>query len=229
MLVPAEESQRARKVVKLVDALLELLPHPHEAQPTGAGRTARPGYTELMQILMVCTGNICRSPMAEAILRDELARRGCVDIEVASAGTWADLGNRAMPEALEVLAARGIDFTAHRSRSVDLEELTEADLVVAMTSVHLRELRALVEEVGTKLVLMKELVEMELDDARAPDLSSRLAGLLSAKRPEPRRALDLDDPMGLPVQAYERAAAEIELGVKALAEALCEGPEPASS
>ena len=167
--------------------------------------------------------------MAEAILRDELARRGCVDIEVASAGTWADLGNRAMPEALEVLAARGIDFTAHRSRSVDLEELTEADLVVAMTSVHLRELRALVEEVGTKLVLMKELVEMELDDPRAPDLSSRLAGLLSAKRPEPRRALDLDDPMGLPVQAYERAAAEIELGVKALAEALCEGPEPASS
>jgi len=177
---------------------------------------------------MVCTGNICRSPMAEAILRDELARRGCSDIEVASAGTWADLGNRATPEALEVLAARGIDFAAHRSRPVDLAELTEADLVVAMTSVHLRELRALAEEVGTKLVLMKELVEMELADARAPDLSGRLAGLLLSKRPEPRRALDLDDPMGLPVQAYERAVGEIELGVTALVEALCGEPAPGS-
>lgn len=176
---------------------------------------------------MVCTGNICRSPMAEAILRDELARRDCGDIEVASAGTWADLGNRATPEALEVLADRGIDFAVHRSRPVDVEELAEADLVVAMTSVHQRELRALADEVGTKMVLMKELVEMELSHGRELDLPGRLDRLLRAKRPEPRRALDLDDPMGLPMQAYERAAAEIELGVKALVEVLCEAPSPA--
>lgn len=169
---------------------------------------------------MVCTGNICRSPMAEAILRHELERRGCSDIEVTSAGTWAGLGNPATPEALEVLGARGIDLDAHRSRPVDLEELAEADLVVAMTSVHLRELRQLSEAVGTKLVLMKEIAEMEPAQRAA---GSPLEALLAGSRPEPRRALDLDDPMGLPVFAYERAAGEIAAGIQRLAEILCPG------
>lgn len=158
--------------------------------------------------------------MAEAMLRHELERRGCSDIEVASAGTWADHGNPAMPEALEVLKGRGIDFAAHRSRPVDLDELAEADLVVAMTSVHLRELRGLSDAVGTKLVLMKEVVEMEMGESEG---GSALEGFLAGRRPEPRRALDLDDPMGLPVFAYERAAGEIAAGVRRLAEILCPG------
>ena len=177
---------------------------------------------------MVCTGNICRSPMAEAILRQRLAERGCDQIEVASAGTWADYGNRATPEALEVLTRRGIPFDGHRSRGVELDELAEADLVIAMTSVHLRELKAMADEVGTKLLLMKELVEMEVGETSSEDLPERLGNLLRGRRPEPRRALDLDDPMGLPVAAYERAAAEIELGVAKLVDLLC-GPGPASA
>lgn len=177
---------------------------------------------------MVCTGNICRSPMAEAILREQLRARGCEDIEVASAGTWADFGNRAMPEALEVLASRGIDFHHHRSRPVDMDELADADLVIAMTSVHLRELKGMAREVGTRLLLMKELAEMELAEERASGLDARLAALLGGTRPEPRRALDLDDPMGLPVQAYERAAGEIELGVRRLVDLLC-GSQPDGS
>lgn len=160
--------------------------------------------------------------MAEAILRAELRKRRCEGIEVASAGTWADFGNRATPEALAVLEARGIDFHEHRSRPVHMDELADADLVVAMTSVHLRELNSLAAEVGTKLVLMKELAEMQVRERRGTDLAGRLSDLLGGERPQPRRALDLDDPMGLPVQAYERAAGEIELGVAALVELLCE-------
>lgn len=172
---------------------------------------------------MVCTGNICRSPMAEAMLRHELERRGCSDIQVASAGTWAGYGHWATPEALEVLEARGIDHSAHRSRPVEPDELAEADLVVAMTSVHLRELRGLSEAVGTKLVLMKEIAEVEMgESAGTPGLDAFLAG----RRPEPRRALDLDDPMGLPVFAYERAADEIATGVQRLAEILCPAGSP---
>ena len=170
---------------------------------------------------MVCTGNICRSPMAEVMLRDEVARRGCSDIEVASAGTWAGFGNPAQPEAIEVMRGRKIDLAEHRSRPVDPEELAEADLVIAMTSVHARELKQLSDDVGTKMVLMKEFVEMEVEECPSTALDDRLKTLLAGKRPPSRRALDLDDPMGLPVFAYERAATEIDTGIRRLADLLC--------
>jgi protein-tyrosine-phosphatase len=162
--------------------------------------------------------------MAEVMLQAEVARRGCDEIEVSSAGTWAGFGNPAQPEAREVMSARGIDLEAHRSRPIDPTELAETDLVVAMTSVHTRELRQLSDEVGTKLVLMKEFVEMEVDECPSSALDDRLKTLLAGQRPASRRALDLDDPMGLPVFAYERAAKEIEAGVQRLADLLC-GPE----
>lgn len=165
--------------------------------------------------------------MAEALLKHKLAERGCTDVEVASAGTWADYGSRATPEALQVLAERGIHFEDHKARPVELEELEEADLVIAMTSVHVRELKAMADAVGTKLLLMKEIVEMEVGESSPGDPTARLANLLQGKRPEPRRALDVDDPMGLPVGAYQRAAGEIEKGVDRLVDLLC-GPPQAS-
>lgn len=163
--------------------------------------------------------------MAEVMLRAEVARRGCSDIEVASAGTWAGFGSQAQPEARHVMRARGIDLEGHRSRPVDPQELADADLVIAMTSVHARELEQLSEQVGTKMVLMKEFTEMQVEECPSSAIDERLQTLLAGKRPKPRRALDLDDPMGLPIFAYERAAAEIEVGVQRLADLLC-GPAP---
>ena len=173
---------------------------------------------------MVCTGNICRSPMAEVMLRDTLARCGADDIEVLSAGTWAGFGHSATEEARQVMRDRGIDLESHRSQPVTAELLDEADLILAMTSVHAREIAEVFPPALDKTLLLKELVEMEFDGSPAgAERAARLAGVLAGGRPEPRRALDLDDPMGLPVGAYERTAEHIEAGVERLADLLCGG------
>ena len=177
-----------------------------------------------MKILFVCTGNICRSPMAEVMLRHALTSRACAaDIEIASSGTWAYDGSPATVAAVDAMRARGIDASAHLSRPVVREELEEADLIVVMTSVHVREVLDVAPDVRSKLVMLKELVEMKGDYEGATGTEERLRRLLDAERPKPRRSLDVDDPMGLPLMAYERCADDLDRGVNALVEVLCGG------
>lgn len=85
------------------------------------------------RILLVCTGNICRSPMAEALLRERLKGSGH---EVRSAGTAALLGHPADPMAIEVAARAGLDIREHRARQLSRAMLSSADLVLAMDRSH---------------------------------------------------------------------------------------------
>jgi protein-tyrosine phosphatase len=84
----------------------------------------------LDHVLMVCTGNVCRSPMAEGLLRARFARLGRGSVE--SAGIAALVGRPAEPHAVELLARRGIDISAHRARQLTPEQLAAADVVLVM-------------------------------------------------------------------------------------------------
>jgi len=101
-----------------------------------------------LSLLFVCTGNTCRSPMAESLARAELERRlappggelSAFGFELASAGLFASPGAPASPLAVEVLGANGLTLSEHRSRLLDERTLAGADRVYALTHAHLEAL-----------------------------------------------------------------------------------------
>jgi len=106
-----------------------------------------------VRVVFVCTGNICRSPSAEAVLKHKLTRAGLDDrVHVASAGLagW-HVGKDADPRSLAALRARGYDL-AHQARQVKRAWSTEYDLFVALDSGHLMELRSLLPGADVRLL-----------------------------------------------------------------------------
>jgi protein-tyrosine phosphatase len=92
-------------------------------------------------ILVVCTANICRSPVAEVLLRMKLHAAGFKNWTVVSAGTWAAEGHRAAPFSIDLMAERGLDIRSHRSQPVTERLMQQANLVLCMETGHARTLR----------------------------------------------------------------------------------------
>lgn len=184
------------------------------------------------RILTVCTGNICRSPFAEQLLR---ARLVLLDVTVESAGVSALVGT-GMPEPALALATRwGVpDAASHVARQVTVDLIRGADLVLAMSREHRRALVELTPAATRKTFTIRELAniaagitddELRSEVVGATDPAGALRatiGLASALRgvveplPSPDD-LDVVDPYRQPVAVYEQSASQLTPAVDAVA------------
>jgi protein-tyrosine phosphatase len=128
-------------------------------------------------VLFVCSGNTCRSPMAEAIARrvladrlhvseDELENKG---ISVISAGSFALPGARATPAAIDAVKAMGADLSKHRSRPLSVELIHQADVIYTMSKNHAQAVAALVPSASQKTRTLDP--DKDVEDPIGGDLS----------------------------------------------------------
>jgi protein-tyrosine phosphatase len=108
----------------------------------------------MKEIVFVCTGNTCRSPMAEGLLRAALPAGWEEEVTVSSAGTHAWNGQPAASLAVKVLKEMGIDISGHLARIVTPDLINRASLIVALTADHMESMKAAVPGAGEWMIVM---------------------------------------------------------------------------
>lgn len=140
------------------------------------------------KILFVCSGNTCRSPLAEALARKLVVELRMQDIEVGSAGSGARDGSAASDGALLIGIERGLDLAGHRARSLTRDVVDQADLILAMGQQHL-------------------VTALELGGLGKAHLLTSYTARSSAGE-------DIEDPFGADLQAYRATATELAREVR---------------
>ncbi len=149
-------------------------------------------------ILFVCTGNVCRSPMAEGLFRQAMAGRN--DFQVFSAGLGAVDGQPPSPFAVQAMREIGIDISHQRSRRLTAEDVEKADYIFGMTHSHVDTVTLLYPQAAEKTFLLRE-----FDDTLDPFEK------------------DISDPIGGSYEVYVNCRDQIEQGIASLVRYLTRG------
>jgi glycine hydroxymethyltransferase len=179
----------------------------------------------MAKILLVCTGNICRSPMATGLLASHLRDRGVRGVTVESCGVSAWDGSPATPEAVAVMEEQDVDISTHVARKLNRPLIESADLIVGLSSEHRDAVKRIVPSAARRVFTLKELVNL-LDSAGPPPrgatgqdhLRSAAIRADAVRDAYPELHLqdeDVADPLGMGLESYRAVAWEIG--------ALCEG------
>ncbi|MGH2706903.1 MAG: hypothetical protein ACRDJK_01225, partial [Actinomycetota bacterium] len=174
-------------------------------------------------VLFVCTGNICRSPMAAGFARSILEAR-CPDLSIRSAGMLVS-GFPPTREVVEVMARRGLDVGGHRSQRLAVALARQPDLVVGMARSHVREVARQAPWLASHVFTLKELVRLggETGPRGIGESLDHYLERVASRRAEPPTKTEEDrtghlvdivhdvaDPIGQAIDVYEGCAAEIE-------------------
>lgn len=170
----------------------------------GSTEVARP-----LRILVVCTANICRSPVAEHYLHHHASVLG-LELEAASAG-FLSAGEPASEAMAKVMRERGVDLSAHRSRIVDAAMVEAVDLVVAMERRHGRELVTR-HDAGRIFTLRGAIAALRKLDAGASMPLERIAAIDVERRSDDLLGTGADeiaDPFGKSIRVNRRTAEDL--------------------
>ena len=137
-----------------------------------------------MKIMFICTGNICRSAMADLLMKKKLQDRDMLDVEICSSGIYAMQGEVSTDEAIEVMEEYGVDLKKHRATLTSKSNIQEMDLILCMTSAHKQNLINTYPNLVDKIYTLKEYVGIE--------------------------EIDIKDPWGYTIVTYRFCAAEID-------------------
>jgi low molecular weight protein-tyrosine phosphatase len=190
-------------------------------------------------ILVVCTGNICRTPLAEGFLKEHLRRRfPHQPIDVSGAGVIARDGHPATEEAVAAAWEREVDISSHRARRLHPNLVAGADLALGMAEEHAEEMRRMVPDASWRIFTLKELISLlkdlpPVEGRETLDGGEVQARLREADEHRGRRGvasldLDVSDPLGMSIDTYRATAWELDTLLGQLVEGLA-GKMPARS